>query len=48
MLHETFIVLQAIGSALMLGGSFITQGNAGRGKGKRKASAPLTAASMAT
>jgi hypothetical protein len=26
----------------MLGGSFITQGNAG--KGKRKASAPLTAA----
>jgi drug/metabolite transporter (DMT)-like permease len=42
MLHETFTVLQAIGSALMLGGSFITQGNAG--KGKRQASAPLTAA----
>ncbi len=42
MLHEKFTVLQAIGSALMLGGSFITQGNAG--KGKRKASAPLTAA----
>ena len=46
MLHEKFTVLQAIGSALMLGGSFITQGitqgNAGRGK--RKASAPLTAA----
>ncbi len=42
MLHEKFTVLQAIGSALMLGGSFITQCNAG--KGKRKASAPLTAA----
>jgi uncharacterized membrane protein len=42
MLHEKFTVLQAIGSALMLGGSFITQGNAG--KGKRKASAALTAA----
>jgi drug/metabolite transporter (DMT)-like permease len=42
MLHEKFTVLQAIGSALMLGGSFITQGNAG--KGKRKTSAPLTAA----
>src|SRR5207249_11215338 len=42
MLHEKFTVLQAIGSALMLGGSFITQGNAG--KPKRKASPPLTAA----
>jgi drug/metabolite transporter (DMT)-like permease len=42
MLHEAFTVLQAIGSALMLGGSFITQGNAG--KRKRKSSAPLTAA----
>jgi drug/metabolite transporter (DMT)-like permease len=42
MLHEKFTALQAIGSALMLGGSFITQGNAGQGK--RKASAPLTAA----
>src|SRR5438132_12240438 len=42
MLHEKFTVLQALGSALMLGGSFITQGNAGRGK--TKASAPLTAA----
>ena len=41
-LHEKFTVLQAIGSALMLGGSFITQGNAG--KRKRGASAPLTAA----
>src|SRR5438874_11798505 len=38
-LHEKFTVLQAIGSALMLGGSFITQANAG--KGKRKASALL-------
>jgi drug/metabolite transporter (DMT)-like permease len=38
MLHEKFTVLQAIGSALMLGGSFITQGNAG--KAKKKASAP--------
>jgi drug/metabolite transporter (DMT)-like permease len=28
LLHEKFTVLQAIGSALMLGGSFITQGNA--------------------
>ena len=34
MLHEKFTVLQAIGSALMLGGSFITQGNAGKGKRK--------------
>jgi drug/metabolite transporter (DMT)-like permease len=42
MLHEKFTVLQAIGSALMLGGSFITQGNAG--KGKRGASAPQTRA----
>jgi drug/metabolite transporter (DMT)-like permease len=42
MLHEKFTVLQAIGSALMLGGSFITQGNAG--KVKRRASVPLTAA----
>ena len=40
-LHEKFTVLQAIGSALMLGGSFVTQGNAGKGK---KASAPLPAA----
>jgi drug/metabolite transporter (DMT)-like permease len=42
MLHEKFTVLQAIGSALMLGGSFITQGNAG--KGKKTASAPVLAA----
>jgi uncharacterized membrane protein len=33
-LHEKYTVLQAIGSALMLGGSFITQGNAGKRKKK--------------
>jgi drug/metabolite transporter (DMT)-like permease len=38
-LHEKFTVLQAIGSALMLGGSFVTQGNAR--KGSKKAPAPL-------
>src|SRR6185295_19304051 len=32
LMHERFTVLQAIGSALMLGGSFITQSNAGKGK----------------
>ena len=37
-LHEKFTVLQAIGSALMLGGSFITQGNAR--KGTKRAAAP--------
>jgi len=37
MLHEKFTVLQAIGSALMLSGSFITQGNSRKAK---KASAP--------
>src|SRR5438067_8608575 len=41
MLHEKFTVLQAIGSALMLGGSFITQGKAG--KRKKEASAPILA-----
>src|SRR5215475_1252159 len=41
-LHEKFTVLQAIGSALMLGGSFIAQGNSG--KGKKKAPAPRAAA----
>src|SRR3954464_9320293 len=30
LMHEKFTVLQAIGSALMLGGSFITQSKAGR------------------
>src|ERR1051325_4998030 len=38
LLHEKFTVLQAIGSALMLGGSFITQANAG--KGRRQESSP--------
>jgi drug/metabolite transporter (DMT)-like permease len=45
-LHEKFTVLQAIGSALMLGGSFITQGNAG--KGKKKAAALLTLPTVAS
>src|SRR4051812_17747956 len=40
-LHEEFTALQAIGSALMLGGSFITQGNARTEK--KTSSAPLTA-----
>jgi drug/metabolite transporter (DMT)-like permease len=36
MLHEKFSVLQAIGTALMLGGSFITQGNAGKAGRRRR------------
>ena len=32
LMHEKFTVLQGIGSALMLGGSFITQSKTGRGK----------------
>src|SRR3954462_12356200 len=32
LMHERFTALQAIGSALMLGGSFITQSNAGTEK----------------
>jgi len=40
-LHERFTVLQAIGSALMLGGSFVTQSKARSGKQK---AAPLSAA----
>jgi drug/metabolite transporter (DMT)-like permease len=40
-LHEKFTVLQAFGSALMLGGSFITQRNAGRRK--KAAAAPPAA-----
>ena len=44
MLHEKFTVLQAIGAALMLGGSFITQSNAG--KRKRKASAAIPIATV--
>src|SRR5580698_9900733 len=39
-LHEEFTVLQAIGTALMLGGSFITQGMAGKSKEKTSAAAP--------
>jgi drug/metabolite transporter (DMT)-like permease len=35
-------VLQAIGSALMLGGSFITQAKAGEGRSKRSAPLPAT------
>jgi len=38
-LHEQFTVLQAIGTALMLGGSFITQGNAG-GRTKEASAEP--------
>ena len=41
-LHERFTVLQGIGSVLMLGGSFIAQGKAG--KANNKASAQLPAA----
>ena len=37
MLHEKFTVLQAIGSVLMLGGSFVTQTQSGR---RREAAAP--------
>jgi drug/metabolite transporter (DMT)-like permease len=40
-LREPFTALQTIGTALMLGGSFITQSNAGKAK---KAAAPLSAA----
>ena len=36
LMHEKFTALQAIGSALMLGGSFITQSNAGTGKRQRR------------
>lgn len=45
-LHERFTVLQAIGSALMLGGSFTTQARAG--KSRKKAPAPLSAAVATT
>ena len=34
-LHEKFTVLQVFGSVLMLGGSFITQSNAGKGRRRR-------------
>ena len=40
-LHEKFTVLQAIGSVLMLGGSFVTQTKAGN---RRNAAAPTTSA----
>jgi drug/metabolite transporter (DMT)-like permease len=43
MLDEEFTVLQAIGTALMLGGSFITQGRAGKRKRKKDPSAPILA-----
>jgi drug/metabolite transporter (DMT)-like permease len=39
-LHEKFTVLQAVGSALMLAGCFITQGNAGKGT-KASAAMPI-------
>jgi drug/metabolite transporter (DMT)-like permease len=42
-LHERFTVLQAIGTVLMLGGSFVTQGNSGQGnsgQGKKALAAP--------
>ena len=42
LLHEKFTVLQAIGTALMLGGSFITQSNAGRRERKTSASVAAT------
>ena len=48
MLHEKFTALQAIGSTLMLGGSLVTQSNAGQGKkqalGSRRAAADRTLA----
>ena len=45
-LHEAFTVLQAIGSVLMLGGSFITQSKAT--KGTKEQVAKLDAASKVT
>ena len=39
-LHEQFTTLQAIGSTLMLGGSFITQSNSGNRRGRGPASLP--------
>jgi drug/metabolite transporter (DMT)-like permease len=40
-LHEKFTVLQVIGSVLMLGGSFITQSNAGQGRKTTSVSPPV-------
>src|SRR6476620_5403673 len=42
LMHEKFTVLQAIGSALMLGGSSITQSKAGSRKRKLLPSLPAT------
>jgi drug/metabolite transporter (DMT)-like permease len=42
-LHEKFTVLQAIGTVLMLGGSFITQSNAGKRKAEASTSLPSAA-----
>jgi drug/metabolite transporter (DMT)-like permease len=39
-LHEIFTVLQVIGSVLMLGGSFVTQRNAGGGRKAPRTNAP--------
>ncbi len=41
-LHEVFTVLQAIGSVLMVGGSFVTQRNAGGGRKPRGSNAVET------
>src|SRR5438045_2521925 len=48
MLHEKFTVLQALGSALMLGGSFITQAKADAKKRKPPAGASSTIPAAAT
>src|SRR5690348_17259315 len=39
-LHEKFTVLQAIGSLLMLGGSFVTQSRSGRGANRKREERP--------
>jgi drug/metabolite transporter (DMT)-like permease len=44
-MHETFTALQAIGTALMLGGSFTTQSKAAK---RKRAAAPLSAAITTT
>jgi drug/metabolite transporter (DMT)-like permease len=45
-MHETFTVLQAIGAALMLGGSFITQSKAG--EARKKGTSPPPNAHIST
>lgn len=45
-LHERFTVLQAIGTALMLGGSFTTQANTGKNKKSASATLPAAAATV--